>query len=190
MGRQSPDTFHLLIRIHWCNRSHRRIPRLRVTSFVCPESQDVAGLHSQWCLAEMSDTYIVSKNDPLLVTGSSGFIGAKVVELLLEYGFTNIRCFVRPSSRMERLNNVLTQFAPSQSIEIVTGDLLSRDSCAEAAKGVSIIYHLAAGFDKSFAAAFMNSALATRNLLEAFQQFGKPKRFVNVSSFAVTRTSS
>jgi len=48
-----------------------------------------------------------------------------------------------------------------------------------------VIYHLAAGFDKSFAGAFMNSALATRNLVEAFLKEGKPKRFVNVSSFAV-----
>src|SRR6202011_111182 len=48
-----------------------------------------------------------------------------------------------------------------------------------------IIYHLAAGFDKSFAGAFMNSALTTRNLLDAFLEFGQPKRFVNVSSFAV-----
>jgi nucleoside-diphosphate-sugar epimerase len=133
----------------------------------------------------MPDTYIASKGDRFLVTGSSGFIGAKVVELLLLYGFTNIRCFVRPSSRMERLNGVLSQYAPSQGLEIVTGDLLSRESCAVATKGVSIIYHLAAGFDKSFAAAYMNSALATRNLLEAFRQFGTPKRFVNVSSFAV-----
>ena len=31
----------------------------------------------------------------------------------------------------------------------------------------------------------MNSALATRNLMDAFLQDGKPKRFVNVSSFAV-----
>jgi nucleoside-diphosphate-sugar epimerase len=31
----------------------------------------------------------------------------------------------------------------------------------------------------------MNSALATRNLLDAFLEVGKPKRFVNVSSFAV-----
>ena len=133
----------------------------------------------------MSPEHVVSESDQILVTGSSGFIGAKVVELLLEYGFTSIRCFVRPSSRMERLNNVLNRFATSQNIEVVTGDLLSRDACAEAAEGVSTIFHLAAGFDKSFAAAFMNSALATRNLLEAFQQFGKPKRFVNVSSFAV-----
>ena len=52
-------------------------------------------------------------------------------------------------------------------------------------KGFLIIYHLAAGFDKSFAGAFMTSALGTRNLVEAFVKVGKPKRFVNVSSFAV-----
>jgi nucleoside-diphosphate-sugar epimerase len=39
--------------------------------------------------------------------------------------------------------------------------------------------------EKSFAGAFMNSALATRNLMDAFLEFGQPKRFVNVSSFAV-----
>ena len=31
----------------------------------------------------------------------------------------------------------------------------------------------------------MNSALATRNLLDAFLDSGRPRRFVNVSSFAV-----
>ena len=133
----------------------------------------------------MSAEYIASGSDLILVTGSSGFIGAKVVETLLEYGFSNIRCFARPSSRMEKLNEVLSRFATSQNIEIVIGDLLSPESCKEAAEGVSIIYHLAAGFDKSFAAAYMNSALATRNLLDAIQQFSRPKRFVNVSSFAV-----
>ena len=133
----------------------------------------------------MSEHYIASNGDRFLVTGSNGFIGAKVVETLLAYGFTRIRCFVRPSSRMERLNNVLGRFPNSQNVEVVTGDLLSGDACAEAAEGVSTILHLAAGFDKSFAAAFMNSALATRNLLDAFQRFGKPRRFVNVSSFAV-----
>jgi nucleoside-diphosphate-sugar epimerase len=69
--------------------------------------------------------------------------------------------------------------------ELVTGDLLSRDDCRKAAEGVSIIYHLAAGMEKSFAGAFMNSALATRNLMDAFLQFGEAKRFVNISSFAV-----
>jgi nucleoside-diphosphate-sugar epimerase len=121
----------------------------------------------------------------ILVTGSNGFIGAKVVEILLERGFGNLRCFVRSSSQLGRLKNVLSRFDAGKNVELVTGDLLSRDDCRKAAEGVSIVYHLAAGIDKSFAGAFMNSALATRNLVDAFLEVGRPKRFVNVSSFAV-----
>lgn len=133
----------------------------------------------------MSVEYIASTTDPILITGSSGFIGTRVVQTLLEYGFSNLRCFVRPSSRLESLKRVIEHMAGEQSIQLMAGDLLSQEDCRNATQNVSIIYHLAAGFDKSFAGAFMNSALATRNLLAAFQQFGTPKRFVNVSSFAV-----
>jgi nucleoside-diphosphate-sugar epimerase len=133
----------------------------------------------------MPGEIIAPGTDRILVTGSNGFIGAKVVEILLEYGFSNLRCFVRPSSRLDRLNGVLRKFSAEKVVELVSGDLLSRDDCARAADGVSVIYHLAAGFDKSFAGAFMNSALATRNLVEAFLEHGRAKRFVNVSSFAV-----
>ena len=124
-------------------------------------------------------------SERILVTGSNGFIGAKVVETLLEYGFSKLRCFVRPSSQLDRLKNVLGKFDAGKNVELVTGDLLSLEDCRRGAEGVSIIYHLAAGFDKSFAGAFMNSALATRNLMDAFLECGQPKRFVNVSSFAV-----
>jgi nucleoside-diphosphate-sugar epimerase len=133
----------------------------------------------------MNSEYIVSLDDRILVTGSNGFIGTSVVEKLLEYGFANLRCFVRPSSYLGGLKNVFAKFEAGRNIELVTGDLLSRDDCQKAAEGISIIYHLAAGMEKSFAGAFMNSALATRNLIDAFLQSGKPKRFVNVSSFAV-----
>jgi nucleoside-diphosphate-sugar epimerase len=128
---------------------------------------------------------ISPSNDCILVTGSNGFIGAKVVESLLEYGFSNLRCFVRPSSRLERLKQVLERLPFGENAKLVTGDLLSRDDCRKAAEGVSVIYHLAVGIEKSFAGAFMNSALATRNLMDAFLERGQPKRFVNVSSFAV-----
>jgi nucleoside-diphosphate-sugar epimerase len=133
----------------------------------------------------MTLTPDVSPNDRILVTGSSGFIGVKVVETLLEYGLANIRCLVRPSSRLDRLKEVFGRFPAVSSVELVSGDLLSRDDCQTITEGVSIIYHLAAGFDKSFAGAFMNSALATRNLMDAVLQHGQPKCFVNVSSFAV-----
>jgi nucleoside-diphosphate-sugar epimerase len=138
----------------------------------------------------MMAEYVVSRSDRILVTGSSGFIGAKVVERLLENGFSNLCCFVRPSSDLGRLEKALSRFDAGRNVELVTGDLLSRDDCRKAADGVSVIYHLAAGMEKSFAGAFMNSALATRNLMDAFLQFCKPKRFVNVSSFAVYSTLS
>src|SRR4029077_8636792 len=127
----------------------------------------------------------VSLDDRILVTGSNGFIGTSVVEKLLEYGFANLRCFVRPSSYIDGLKKVFAKFDTGRNIELVTGDLLSRNDCQKAAEGISIVYHLAAGMEKSFAGAFMNSALATRNLTDAFLKVGKPKRFVNVSSFAV-----
>lgn len=133
----------------------------------------------------LNSDYIVSRDERILVTGSSGFIGAKVVEKLIECGFTNLRCFVRPSSNLSRLQRWLNKVGAETKVELVKGDLLSHDDCRAAADGVSIIYHLAAGMEKSFAGAFMNSALTTRNLMDAFLQFGKPKRFVNVSSFAV-----
>jgi hypothetical protein len=110
----------------------------------------------------------ISRDHRILVTGSNGFIGAKVVETLLEYGFPNLRCFVRPSSRLERLEQILGKFPSFANVEMISGDLLSRDDCRKAAQDVAIIYHLAAGLEKSFASAFMNSALATRNLLMRF----------------------
>ena len=77
----------------------------------------------------MSSEYIISPSDRILVTGSNGFIGAKVVEMLLEYGFSNLRCFVRPSSKLDRLRKVLDRFAGGKDVEIVAGDLLSAADC-------------------------------------------------------------
>jgi len=124
-------------------------------------------------------------DEGILVTGSNGFIGAKVVEVLLKYGCRNIRCFVRPASQRDRLNAILLRLKAADKVKIVTGDLRTPADCVRAVRDVSLVYHLAAGFGKSFDDAFTNSAVATQNLLEAFAAHGKPRRFVNVSSFAV-----
>ena len=71
-------------------------------------------------------------------------------------------------------------------VDVLKGNLLSREDCAAATKDVAVIYHLAAGAgEKSFPDAFMNSVVTTRNLLEASQQHARLRRFVLVSSFAV-----
>jgi nucleoside-diphosphate-sugar epimerase len=84
---------------------------------------------------------------------------------------------------------VIQQADAAGRVEIVRGDLLSGEDCRKATDGVSVIFHLAAGMEKSFAGAFMNSALATRNLMDSFLEKGNPRRFVNVSSFAVYSNS-
>ncbi len=133
----------------------------------------------------MSSAHIVTPNDLILVTGSNGFVGTSVVENLLARGCAKLRLFVRPSSKLEKLKAILAKYPAGKTAEIISGDLLSREDCKIAADKVTVVIHLAAGFEKSFAGAFMNSALATRNLIEAFLESGQPKRFVNVSSFAV-----
>src|SRR6266487_5123006 len=90
----------------------------------------------------LTSEYIVSRDERILVTGSSGFIGAKVVETLLDYGFTNICCFVRPSSLLERLEEVIRRFPAGKDVELFVGDLLSGDDCRRATEAIAIIYHL------------------------------------------------
>jgi nucleoside-diphosphate-sugar epimerase len=81
----------------------------------------------------------------------------------------------------------LQQIADSSKaeVEFIQGNLLSRADCRRAARDASLIFHLAAGTGKSFAGCFMDSALATRNLLDAVLEGTHLKRFLSVSSLAV-----
>ena len=128
------------------------------------------------------DSLIAHEDDLLLVTGASGFIGSRLVACLLDRGFRNVRCFARPNSEMTALGRL----RGSESVHVVTGNLLSRNDCDVAMKGVKVIFHLATARDgKSYSDAFMNSVVTTRNLLDASLEHQCLRRFVNVSSLAV-----
>jgi nucleoside-diphosphate-sugar epimerase len=127
---------------------------------------------------------IIGLDDPILITGSNGFIGSRVVEALLRSGFRNLRCFVRPSSNLDRLESILAA-TPEAQVSVMHGNLLSGEDCARAATDVAVIYHLAAGIEKTFPGSFANSVVTTRNLLDAAIAFGRLKRFVSISSFSV-----
>lgn len=129
---------------------------------------------------------IIGPDDLILVTGAAGFIGARVVENLIERGFRNLRCFSRPSGNAGKLEALKQFFQEKAKIEVFQGNLLSRDDCVNAARDVAVIYHLAAGRgEKSYPDAFMNSVVTTRNLLEAVLRHRCLKRFVSISSFSV-----
>jgi nucleoside-diphosphate-sugar epimerase len=131
------------------------------------------------------DTAIVGPHDRILVTGATGFIGSRVVDSLLDRGCRNLLAFARPSSDTARVE-ALRRRREGARVDVLKGNLLSREDCAAATKDVAVIYHLAAGAgEKSFPDAFMNSVVTTRNLLEASLQHTRLRRFVLVSSFAV-----
>src|SRR5690349_13740848 len=90
------------------------------------------------------EPYTVGANEPILITGATGFIGSRVVAELVARGFCNLRCFARPTSNTTALRQLMASYGPNVHIEIVDGNLLSRQSCATATRDVSLILHLAA----------------------------------------------
>jgi nucleoside-diphosphate-sugar epimerase len=131
------------------------------------------------------DNMIINYNELILVTGSNGFIGSRVVETLLNHGFRNLRCFVRATSNLGTLNKIMRSFNNAK-IEIVKGNLIDREDCERITEDVLVIYHLAASRgEKSYPNAYMNSVVTTRNLLDAALPSSNLKRFLCVSSFTV-----
>ena len=131
--------------------------------------------------------FIVQADEPILITGATGFIGGRLLQNLIDRGFRDIRCFARFSSNVARLEAIASQQAKSGArITFIRGNLLSSQDCAVATNDISVVFHLAAGgSDKSFPDAFLNSVVTTRNLLDAALQHKRLKRFVNIGSLAV-----
>src|SRR6266850_608084 len=82
------------------------------------------------------EPFIVGTDDLILVTGASGFIGARVVESLLTLGFRNLRCFARPSSKAANTEAFGELRRGAARIEVKRGNLLSGEDCAAAARDV------------------------------------------------------
>jgi len=132
------------------------------------------------------DDFIIGPDDLILITGASGFIGSRLVACLLDRGFRNVRCFTRPNSEIAGIDVLTGRSGSGASVQLVTGNLLSKEDCAASMKDVKVIFHLATGRDgKSYPDAFMNAVVTTRNLLEASLQHKCLRRFVSISSFAV-----
>ncbi len=120
----------------------------------------------------------------VLVTGSNGFLGSTLVERLVEGGTRGIRCLVREGSNRDRLDRLRSQY-PEADIEYCIGTLNSAEDPRKAVKGVDTVYHLAAALSGAPADMFLNTVVATKNLLEAIAAENPAVKFIHISSFSV-----
>lgn len=117
-----------------------------------------------------------------VVTGSNGFIGSHLVDLLIKEGFL-VRCIVRESSNLRWLD--------AKDIEIIKCGLFDKAGLEAALKNADYIYHVAGVIkSKTKEGYYKGNVETTRNLLDvAIEQNKNLKRFVIVSSQTVTGPS-
>ncbi|MBD2338911.1 NAD-dependent epimerase/dehydratase family protein [Calothrix sp. FACHB-156] len=112
----------------------------------------------------------------VFVTGGTGFIGAHLVRLLLQEGYT-VKALVRPSSNLQNLQGL--------DVDIVKGDLNDGD-LAQKMQGCQYLFHVAAHYslwqtDQELL--YRHNVQGTRNVLTAAHQAGI-ERTVYTSSVA------
>jgi nucleoside-diphosphate-sugar epimerase len=118
----------------------------------------------------------------ILVTGAGGFLGKAIVERLLAHGETDLRCMLRDTSKAKGLEAIAARY-PGARLEFVSVNLRNAAEISRALAGCEMVIHAAAALKGSPAEMFMDSVVASRNLLEAIANELRPIRVVLVSSF-------
>ncbi|MBA3844177.1 MAG: NAD-dependent epimerase/dehydratase family protein [Actinobacteria bacterium] len=113
----------------------------------------------------------------VLVTGASGFIGARLAERLVVECGAEVRVLVRRVGRAAPLSRL--------PVEIAVGDVRDPASLAAATRGCEFVFHCVRGIDGSERDRREIDVEGTRNLLEASAASGETQRFVHTSTVVV-----
>ncbi len=120
----------------------------------------------------------------VLITGSTGFLGSRVVDLGLRAGW-DVVALVRPSTDLAAVP------WDSEKVDIIRGDLRQPGPWGDqiAAAGIDVVVHLAAATSGDIGDQVVNTLVSTENLLAALDH-DRLRRFVHISTFSVYDYSS
>jgi nucleoside-diphosphate-sugar epimerase len=114
----------------------------------------------------------------VLVTGSTGFTGKRLTEILLQKGY-DVRVIIRDRSRFKIPEN--------DKVEIVVGDLNNMSDVDNAVKDIQLIFHVAALYRTAGAEPqeyWDTHVKATENLLNSAHRNGV-KKFIHTSTVGI-----
>ncbi len=114
-------------------------------------------------------------NPKILVTGATGFLGRRLVELLVQKGY-GVRALARKLSNIEPLKRL--------NVEIFFGDVADPGSLEPAFGGIDYVIHTAADTAGKEEEGRISTIQGTKNILELCERF-KVKRLVYISSSSV-----
>lgn len=136
---------------------------------------------------------IEQKNEKVLVTGVTGYVGAHVAQQLLLHGY-KVRGSVRSTSdeaKMTKLREQITEGLPAEGLpelEFVEADLLKEETWAPAVAGCQYVCHVASPFPLEIPSdpdVIIKPAVeGTLAVLKAAAADGNVKRVVLTSSLA------
>ena len=131
----------------------------------------------------------INKDEPVMVTGATGYVAGELIKKLLENGIT-VHCTVRDPTDTNKLQHLkdLESELPGKII-FFKSDLMEEGSFTESMQGgVSIVFHTASPFNMKVTdhqKGFIDPALkGTRNVLNSVNQTESVKRVVLTSSCA------
>ncbi len=122
-----------------------------------------------------TNSYPLKYNEKVLVTGGTGFLGKRLVKLLVEEGYP-VRVLARKLSNIEYLKRL--------GIEIFYGDVADKKSLGEAMEGIDVVIHAAAGTSGSQKDSEVGTIQGTKNILSSCEEF-KIKKLIYISSCSV-----
>ena len=112
-----------------------------------------------------------------ILTGSSGFLGSHIIDILLEKGIP-VHALLRQSSSLANL---------SDECRISRVDFMNPDSMAEDLTGADLIIHAAGATSAQSQEEFDRvNALVTKNMLTARDRYAKDALFIYISSQAAS----